>query len=96
MRQSKTGIAGPAAAALLALALAGCETVGSGVQVRGPQFAEVDDPQSANPNAASNNIASLTEVVNRNPNDATAYNTRGAAFARAGRYGEAIRDFDRA
>jgi tetratricopeptide (TPR) repeat protein len=84
------------AAALMALTLAACETVGGGVQVRGPQFAELDDPQNANPNAASNNISSLSEVISRNPNDAGALNLRGAAYARAGRFSEAIRDFDRA
>ncbi len=80
-----------------ALTLAACGTMDGGVNgARGPRFAELDDPNNANPNAASNNIASLTEVVNRNPNDALALNTRGAAYARAGRFSEAIADFNRA
>jgi cytochrome c-type biogenesis protein CcmH/NrfG len=83
----------------LAVALAGCGTFDGGVGgagQRGPRFAELDDPNNANPNASQNNIGSLTEVITRNPNDATAYNTRGAAYARAGRFNEAISDFNRA
>jgi Tfp pilus assembly protein PilF len=84
-------------AAGCALALAACVSpLESGSGQRGPRFAEVDDPNNANPNAATNNIGSLSEVISRNPNDATAYNTRGAAYARAGRYSEAMSDFNRA
>lgn len=89
-----------ALAALTALglgaALAGCDTVGgarNGLSGAAPQIAEVapDDPA-----AASANIASLTEVINRNPGSAEAYLTRGNAFARNGRMGEAIADFSQA
>ena len=45
---------------------------------------------------SSQNISSLTEVVNRNPRDANAYNVRGAAYGRAGRYSSAIDDFNTA
>ena len=64
---------GLAACALLTLGatLAGCDTVGAGRGLSGsaPQIAEVapDDPA-----AASANIASLTDVINRNPNSAEA------------------------
>src|SRR5262245_66532009 len=37
----------------------------------------------ANVAATSTNIASLTEVVQRNPNDPQAYNVRGAVLGRA-------------
>ncbi|MGL5136933.1 MAG: tetratricopeptide repeat protein, partial [Beijerinckiaceae bacterium] len=87
------------AALALVLGVAACETIGGGVQTggaRGPQVAELDDPNNANPNAATNNIGSLTEVIRANPSDATAYNTRGAAYARAGRFAEAIADFNKA
>ena len=35
--------------------------------------------------ASPANIASLTEVVQRNPNDAQAYNMRGSVLGRSGR-----------
>jgi regulator of sirC expression with transglutaminase-like and TPR domain len=39
------------------------------------------------------NIASLSAVVQQNPQDASAYNVRGTAYGRAGKYREAIADF---
>ena len=42
------------------------------------------------------NIASLTEVIERNPHDAAAYNTRGVVYAKLGRYSNAIDDFTHA
>ena len=63
-----------------ALGLAGCETVGS-ITPPGTGIAEV---QAASKDT-SVNIASLTDVINRNPNDSDAYNTRGTAYARTGR-----------
>ncbi len=42
------------------------------------------------------NIASLTDVVTRNPNDPQAYNMRGSVFGQAGRYDKALADFDKA
>ncbi|RZK81485.1 MAG: tetratricopeptide repeat protein, partial [Methylobacterium sp.] len=78
-------------AALASVGLAGCETVGSAAGSR--QFAVLE----ADTTGATNvNIASLTEVVQRNPNDAAAYNTRGAAYARAGQFNDAIGDFTKA
>ena len=67
--------------------LAGCATGGLGSAVP-----EEQDSQAASPA----NIASLTEVVQRNPNDAQAYNVRGSVLGRAGRNQEALADFDRA
>src|SRR5689334_5631785 len=75
----------------LALALAGCETISS--VTSSPRVAEVEDDAAG---AQAVNIASLSDVVARNPNDPQAYNTRGAAYARVGRYREAIQDFDKA
>ena len=41
------------------------------------------------------NISSLSSVIERNPNSPEAYNVRGSAYGRAGKYSEALRDFDR-
>ena len=79
------------AVALTAVALGGCETVGSAAGGRQYAVLEADTTGATNVN-----IASLSEVVQRNPNDAAAYNTRGAAYARAGQFGDAIGDFSKA
>ncbi len=55
------------------LGLAGCETTGMPKPMA--SIAEVDNPEAAN--ASKENIASLSEVVSRNPQDAQAFNTRG-------------------
>ena len=75
------------AAALLAMGLAGCET--SSVDTR---FATTIDADQG----SEENIASLTNVIRSNPTDPSAYNVRGSAFGRAGRYQDALRDFDKA
>jgi len=76
-----------------ALALAGCETYGGlGARPTG-NVAEVEVDTSG---ASSANIASLSDVIQRNPNDSVAYNTRGAAYAKIGRYQNAIDDFSKA
>ena len=79
------------AAIISAAGLAGCETVGSAAGPRQYAVLETDTTGATNVN-----IASLTEVVQRNPNDAAAYNTRGAAYARAGQFSDAIADFTKA
>ena len=56
-------------------------------------IAVVEDDSQGTSNV---NISSLTEVIQRNPSDPSAYNTRGAAYARVGRYGDAISDFNQA
>src|SRR5262249_48998633 len=78
--------AGRLGAILLATGLVGGCT-GIGMSVTEP------DPNVA---ATSTNIASLTEVVQRNPNDPQAYNVRGAVLGRAGRNEEALADFNKA
>jgi tetratricopeptide (TPR) repeat protein len=42
------------------------------------------------------NISSLTAVISRNPGDPEAYNVRGSAYGRGGKYREALKDFDKA
>ncbi len=64
----------------LALALAGCESVGGAIS-RGPGVVERVD---ADPKDSAANIASLNDVVKRNPNDPEPYNTRGVAYAKIG------------
>ena len=77
------------ALALISLGLAGCaETIGT----PRTRVAEVVD---TDPNAASANLASLSDVVKRNPTP-EAFNTRGVAYARVARYQEAIADFTQA
>ncbi|MGL5736101.1 MAG: tetratricopeptide repeat protein, partial [Beijerinckiaceae bacterium] len=75
-------------AALLASLLAGaaCESVSPVATGGGPKVAEVEVDESG---SQATNIASLSQKIAANPNDAEAYNTRGAAYARSGRYREA-------
>lgn len=47
-------------------------------------------------NGARQNIASLTEIVRRDPQDVNALNMRGTAFARARQYNRALADFNAA
>ena len=90
LRASKAGLIG--ATALVAAALAGCETYGGGATAS-RQFAVLESDQTG---ATTVNIASLSDVIQRNPNDAAAYVTRGAAYARAGQFNDAIGDFTKA
>ena len=77
----------PAVAALLLLAsaLAACQS--SPVS----DLATIDRAQSSD-----ENISSLSAVIDRNPRDPEAYNVRGSAYGRGGKYREALRDFDKA
>ena len=74
----------------MAFALGGCETMTSATA---PNVAE-RDPDNAQ--TASANIASLSEVLERRPNDPVAFNQRGIAYAKNGHYAEAISDFSHA
>ena len=85
-------VARAASVILAALALAGCEATGGAVGLNGPRIAEVEAPDAS----FADNIGSLSEVVRRNPGAAEPYNTRGAAYARAGKFQEAIADFSQA
>src|SRR5689334_1843703 len=67
------------------LGLAACQSGPTG------EMATIEAAQGS-----SENIESLTAVINRSPNDAEGYNVRGSAYGRAGRYQEALQDFDRA
>ena len=69
-----------------ALVLAGCQTASN--------VHDFDDVDRAMGSEA--NISSLSSVVNQNPSDASGYNVRGTALGRAGRYDQALADFNRA
>ena len=72
------------------LPLAGCETA---TNIMGKQGTGVAEVANQSPQEASANLASLTDVIQRNPASAEAYNTRGVAYARIGKFQEAIADF---
>src|SRR5690606_4339360 len=77
---------GPGMAALFAgLFLAACQGGPSG------ELTTIDTAQGS-----AQNISSLTAVINRTPQDPEAYNVRGSAYGRGGKYREALRDFDKA
>jgi tetratricopeptide (TPR) repeat protein len=72
------------------LALGGCEVTSLGSR------SAVPESQQALSATSPTNIASLTDVVQRNPNDPQAYNMRGTVYGQAGRYPEALADFIKA
>mgnify|MGYP003336080420 FL=1 len=76
-----------ATAGALALLLAACGPTGRSVSTAG--VAELEQRSEA----TETNLASLNQVVAANPNTPEPYNTRGAAYARIGRFQEAITDF---
>ena len=57
-----------------------------------PDLGSEDNQLAASPT----NIASLTSVVQNNPNDPQAYNMRGSVFGQSGRNEEALADFNKA
>ena len=73
--------------ALAALSLAGCQTA------TGP-LVEVSEAEAAQ--ASTENISSLSAVIQRSPNDPEGYNVRGSAYGRGGRYQDALKDFETA
>ena len=78
------------ACALVLLALlAGCTTAGltTGASPESEESLSATSPT---------NITSLSDVVQRNPNDPQAYNTRGSVLGQAARRDEALADFNKA
>jgi len=73
------------AAMISGVALAGCTTTPTG------ELTTIEVAQGSD-----ENISSLTAVIERNPSDPEAYNVRGSAYGRGGKYQEALRDFDKA
>jgi len=77
------------AAVLLALTvLAGC-----GAASVSPEVALKQEQAAA---GQANNIESLTEIIEKNPQDANALNLRGTAYGQAGDYKNAMQDFNKA
>ena len=74
-----------AAASCAVLALAGCQSTSNSI------LTPVDLAQGS-----SENISSLTTVIQSNPRNPESYNVRGSAYGKAGRYKEALKDFDTA
>src|SRR5690606_36416785 len=71
--------------------------VGTGLLLAGCQSQSGLTDFNVNPVPGSAvNITSLTEVVNKNPRDAAAYNVRGTAYGESGKFNEALADFNRA
>ena len=93
LRQKSARVGSCLAAVVVTLALGACsETLGS---FTGPS-AKVAELDPDNSGAAKGNLASLSDVIQRNPNDPVAYNTRGVAYAKVGQFPQAIEDFSRA
>jgi len=81
------------AALAAGLALAGCDGMSAlGSRSRAVPVVEMSEDCAT----IQANVASVSEVIQRNPNDPQGYNTRGAAYARCGRFQEAITDFGNA
>ena len=89
MGSSRHGIGSVRFAALLALcALAGCSAASV------PQEVALRQQEAAAGQA--NNIESLTEIIEKNPQDVNALNLRGTAYGQAGDYQNAMDDFSAA
>ncbi|TIV93853.1 MAG: tetratricopeptide repeat protein, partial [Mesorhizobium sp.] len=73
------------AALLSGLMLAACQTAPTG------EFNSIDKAQGS-----SENISSLSAVIQRNPQDPEGYNVRGSAYGRGGQYQAALKDFNQA
>src|SRR5271170_2296335 len=86
-RRVGPGIAAGAALLAAALALAGCEGLGNLAS------SETDDALAAN---TQPNLASLTEVIQKHPEDPQAYNMRGSVLAETGHTELALADFNKA
>src|SRR5688572_1064419 len=85
MRAFCTSLRATLVAGALACVLAGCQTELA-------TFPVAVDPETA----SEANIESLSAVIARDPSNAESYNVRGSAYGRAGRYREALADFDAA
>src|SRR3954467_12218627 len=78
-----------AVAVAAALLLAGCSGAGL-ISAPGWDTGDTTDAGSAA------NLASLSEVVQRNPSDPQAYNIRGSVYGQTGAYALALADFNKA
>src|SRR5271163_1702661 len=76
-----------AVVAMALQALAGCATLS------GPSASDNDTALYA---TSQSNLASLSEVIQKHPEDPQAYNMRGAVYGETGRNDEALADFSKA
>ncbi|HMK69709.1 MAG TPA: tetratricopeptide repeat protein [Xanthobacteraceae bacterium] len=72
---------------LAAFVLAGCASL------RNPPSSEKDDALYG---TSQSNVVSLTEVIEKHPDDPQAYNMRGSVFGEAGHSERALADFNKA
>ena len=79
---------------LPSLVICGVLATLSGCATSSPQTNDVFQLDRAQ--GSEGNIASLTSVINANPQDPEGYNVRGSAYGRAGDSKRAIADFERA
>src|ERR1700683_2457059 len=86
-RQRRTMHRYPTLAFILVVtsALAGCTSLGS--------LSPEKDDTTFTP--SQSNLASLTEVIEKHPEDPQAYNMRGSVFAETGRTEQALADFNK-
>jgi tetratricopeptide (TPR) repeat protein len=75
------------AAVVLTFVLGACQTLGTGAIIEDEEVMRAASPT---------NLASLSDVVQRNPNDPQAYNMRGSVYGRAQRFNDALNDFNQA
>jgi len=85
--RTRLSLARGAAALGAALALAACATTGN-------QPAPDKEPPLYAP--SQSNLTSLSEVIEKHPEDPQAYNMRGAVYGEAGRNDQAFADFNKA
>ena len=86
-KQSVSRLAVIMTAGALSFVLSACQTIPS------DSVASSDLEQYS---GSAVNIASLSEVIERNPNAPGPYNVRGTAYGKAGRYEQALSDFNKA
>ncbi len=88
MKHTKQTFVRMLALGCVSLAIAGCETAGT--------VGQVAEKTRLTNSYAKNNIASISEVIKSNPNDANALNLRGTAYGGIGDYKRALDDFNAA
>jgi tetratricopeptide (TPR) repeat protein len=81
----------PVIVALISVALSGCS-----IELGSLTSSSSPDQDPAKLTSPSNNIASLSEAIKKNPDDPQAHSMRGTALAQAGKTDEALADFNKA
>jgi len=84
------GLRASAPIAVIAIALGGCSIPLGSLT---PSAEQQEEPAQS---TASANIAWLGRSIRTSPDDPTSYNMRGLALAQAGKFDEALADFNKA